>query len=163
LEKFLIDTTKPILRPDLKADQQWKLNELKHDLSCEGKIQGFVGLSFEKLETVKSRVSGFYKDIVVGRSDEVKRIVHFKAPEKNYYLDYDKLSLEKYNKLRELPWIKRLVFVIESNENYLTDILDKPLPAKFLEVFNKESEQKFHIQINLGLLDSGLGKTINDD
>lgn len=56
-----------------------------------------------------------------------------------------------------------MIYVIENNSEYLSELLDKPLPSQFLQVFNQESEQKFHFQINLGLLDPNLGKTINND
>jgi len=163
LEKFLIDTNKPILRADSKKDHQQKLEALKNKLSCLGKLDGFVGVSFEKLEVAKSRLSQFYQNIIVGRSNEVQRIVYFKAADKNFYLDYTKLSDSSYAQLRELPWIKRLIFVIESNSELLSDLLDKPLPSKYLEIFDNESHDKFHFQINLGLLNPSLGKNINND
>jgi len=68
LEKFLIDTNKPILRADTNKTHESKLNSLKKELSCEGQLDNFVGIAFEKLEVSKSRLSSFYKDIVVGRS-----------------------------------------------------------------------------------------------
>ena len=163
LEKFLIDTNKPILRVDTNKDHDSKLSALKAKLSCETKTAGFVGVTFGKLDSVKSRLTRFYENIIVGRTNEVNRVVYFSAPDKKYYLDYTKLSHPDYAKLRELPWMRRLIYVIENNSEYLSELLDKPLPSQFLQVFNKESEHKFHLQINLGLLDPSLGKTINND
>lgn len=99
-EKFLIDTNKPILRADTKKDHYQKLEALKNKLSClgssVGRLDGFVGISFDKLEVAKSRLSQFYQNIIVGRSDEFQRVVYFKAADKNFYLDYTKLSDSSY-------------------------------------------------------------------
>lgn len=163
LEKFLIDTNKPILRADTKKDHNSKLEALKLQLSCQDKVQGFLGVSFERLEAAKSRLSQFYQNIIVGRSDQVKRIVYFRASDKNYYLDYTKLFEPAYAQLRDLPWIKRLILVIENNSEYLSDLLDREMPSRYLEVFDRESDFKFHMQINLGLLNPDLGKNIKND
>lgn len=111
----------------------------------------FVGFKLEKFANIPFSVSDRYSNVYFGSSQEIKRVIYFS--DKDYFLDYEKIQDSLYTKLRNLPWIKRVVSVLYQEAHAISEILDHAMPSRLFKVLETGADGNYSVLVNLKDLD----------
>ena len=76
--------------------------------------------------------------------------------DKDYYLDHEKILDSLYTKLRNLPWLKRILSVLYQEASAISENLDHALPSRLFKVLEGGADGNYSVLTNLKDLDLGV-------